>query len=62
MRLAAAAQPGGKAPAKTPAPAATAPQQPAAKRPKVDPCAGKTGFMRTNCLRENERKRDPYAP
>ncbi|WP_437319114.1 protein kinase domain-containing protein [Sorangium sp. So ce385] len=62
LRLAAAAQPGGKAPAKTPAPAATAPQQPAAKRPKVDPCAGKTGFMRTNCLRENERKRDPYAP
>ncbi|WP_437572475.1 protein kinase domain-containing protein [Sorangium sp. So ce542] len=62
LRLAAAAQPGGKAPVKTPAPAATAQQQPAAKRPKVDPCAGKTGFMRTNCLRENERKRDPYAP
>ncbi|WP_437726438.1 protein kinase domain-containing protein [Sorangium sp. So ce861] len=61
-RIAAAAQPGGKAPGKTPAPAPTAPQQPAAKRPKVDPCAGKTGFMRTNCLRENERKRDPYAP
>ncbi|WP_437488207.1 protein kinase [Sorangium sp. So ce1014] len=59
-RSAVAAQPGGKAPGKT---AATPPpQQPAAKRPKVDPCAGKTGFMRTNCLRENERKRDPYAP
>ncbi|WP_437612630.1 protein kinase [Sorangium sp. So ce834] len=61
-RLAAAAQPGGKAPGKTSAPPPPAPQQPAAKRPKVDPCAGKTGFMRTNCLRENERKRDPYAP
>ncbi|WP_437939873.1 protein kinase domain-containing protein [Sorangium sp. So ce341] len=61
-RVVAAAQPGGKAPGKTAAPPPPAPQQPAAKRPKVDPCAGKTGFMRTNCLRENERKRDPYAP
>ncbi|WP_437969544.1 protein kinase [Sorangium sp. So ce260] len=62
-RSAVVAQPGGKAPGRTAAPPAPAPpQQPAAKRPKVDPCAGKTGFMRTNCLRENERKRDPYAP
>ncbi|WP_437648880.1 protein kinase domain-containing protein [Sorangium sp. So ce362] len=59
-RSAVAAQPVGKAPGKTAAP--SPPQQPAAKRPKVDPCAGKTGFMRTNCLRENEKKRDPYAP
>ncbi|WP_437579107.1 protein kinase domain-containing protein [Sorangium sp. So ce887] len=59
-RSAVAAQPGGKAPGKMAAP--PPPQQPAAKRPKVDPCAGKTGFMRTNCLRESERKRDPYAP
>ncbi|XXX79604.1 protein kinase [Sorangium sp. So ce134] len=61
-RIAVAAQPGGKASGKTAAPPPPAPQQPAAKRPKVDPCAGKTGFMRTNCLREHERKRDPYAP
>ncbi|MGK3965776.1 protein kinase [Sorangium sp. So ce1667] len=37
-------------------------QQPAARRPAADPCAGKTGFIRTNCLRENARKKDPYAP
>ncbi|MGK4006751.1 protein kinase [Sorangium sp. So ce1036] len=63
LRPAVAAPPGGTPPAKTAAPSPPPrPQQPSKPRTRVDPCAGKTGFMRTNCLREHERKRDPYAP
>ncbi|AUX20991.1 uncharacterized protein SOCEGT47_014690 [Sorangium cellulosum] len=63
LRPAVAAPPGGTPPAKTAAPSPPPrPQQPPKPRTRVDPCAGKTGFMRTNCLREHERKRDPYAP
>ncbi|WP_437511449.1 protein kinase domain-containing protein [Sorangium sp. So ce1099] len=59
VRSAAAAPPVAK-PAASAAPRPA--QQPAARRPAADPCAGKTGFIRTNCLRENARKKDPYAP
>ncbi|CAN91762.1 Protein kinase [Sorangium cellulosum So ce56] len=57
-----AAQPRIQPPAQpSPAPSRSA-QQPAARRQPVDPCAGKTGFMRTNCLRDQAKKKDPYAP
>ncbi|WP_437551033.1 protein kinase [Sorangium sp. So ce367] len=57
-----AAQPRSQPPAQ-PAPAASRPAQPpAVRRQPVDPCAGKTGFMRTNCLRDQAKKKDPYAP
>ncbi|WP_437534174.1 protein kinase [Sorangium sp. So ce726] len=45
------------------APASSRPAQPpAVRRQPADPCAGKTGFMRTNCLRDQAKKKDPYAP
>ncbi|WP_437869901.1 protein kinase domain-containing protein [Sorangium sp. So ce363] len=57
-----AAQPRIQPPAQ-PAPASSRPAQPpAVRRQPADPCAGKTGFMRTNCLRDQAKKRDPYAP
>ncbi|WP_437908037.1 protein kinase [Sorangium sp. So ce327] len=61
-RAVVAAQPRSQPPAQpAPAPSRSA-QQPAARRQPVDPCAGKTGFMRTNCLRDQAKKKDPYAP
>ncbi|WP_438027948.1 protein kinase domain-containing protein [Sorangium sp. So ce233] len=62
VRSVAAAQPGVKPPVQPAAAPARSAQQPAARRPAPDPCAGKTGFIRTNCLREQARKKDPYAP
>ncbi|WP_437289627.1 protein kinase domain-containing protein [Sorangium sp. So ce406] len=62
VRSVAAAQPGVKAPVQPTAAPSRSAQQPAARRPAPDPCAGKTGFIRTNCLREQARKKDPYAP
>ncbi|WP_437782965.1 protein kinase domain-containing protein [Sorangium sp. So ce1097] len=62
VRSAVAAQAGVKPPAQPAAAAPRVSQQPAARRPPADPCAGKTGFIRTNCLREQARKKDPYAP
>ncbi|WP_437800226.1 protein kinase domain-containing protein [Sorangium sp. So ce693] len=57
-----AAQPRIQPPAQ-PAPAASRPAQPpAVRRQPADPCAGKTGFMRANCLRDQAKKKDPYAP
>ncbi|WP_437735843.1 protein kinase domain-containing protein [Sorangium sp. So ce1335] len=61
VRSAVAAQGAVKPPAQ-PAAAPRPSQQPAARRPPADPCAGKTGFMRTSCLRDQARKKDPYAP
>ncbi|WP_437691223.1 protein kinase domain-containing protein [Sorangium sp. So ce176] len=62
VRSVAAAQPGVKPPVQPTAAPSRSAQQPAARRPAPDPCAGKTGFIRTNCLREQARKKDPYAP
>ncbi|WP_437915437.1 protein kinase [Sorangium sp. So ce302] len=62
VRSVVAAQPRSQPPTQpAPAPSRSA-QQPAARRQPVDPCAGKTGFMRTNCLRDQAKKKDPYAP
>ncbi|WP_437992971.1 protein kinase domain-containing protein [Sorangium sp. So ce145] len=50
-------------PSAQPAPAPPRPAQTTTvRRQPVDPCAGKTGFMRTNCLRDQAKKKDPYAP
>ncbi|AUX40712.1 uncharacterized protein SOCE26_021130 [Sorangium cellulosum] len=54
--------PAPKPTARTAAPSPPPPAQTGAKRTAPDPCAGKTGFIRTNCLRTQERKKDPYAP
>ncbi|WP_437769489.1 protein kinase [Sorangium sp. So ce281] len=62
VRSVVAAQPRIQPPVQpAPAPSRSA-QPPAVRRQPVDPCAGKTGFMRTNCLRDQAKKKDPYAP
>ncbi|WP_437716528.1 protein kinase [Sorangium sp. So ce448] len=61
-RAVVAAQPRSQPPAQPAAAASRPAQPPAVRRQPVDPCAGKTGFMRTNCLRDQAKKKDPYAP